>query len=51
MLCSNIKRNSDSLARYGDTEGPDYAAQITHIAGHSARSCTPGAAFLSLAVG
>jgi hypothetical protein len=38
-------------AGYGDTEGSGYAAQIHHIAGHAANSCTPGAAFLFLAVG
>jgi hypothetical protein len=37
------------LANYSDTEEPCYAAQIHHIAGHSADSCTPGTAILFLA--
>ena len=40
---------SHSFAGYGDTEGPGYAAQIHHIAGHSVNSSTPGTAFLFLA--
>jgi hypothetical protein len=39
-----------TLIGHGDMEGSGYAAQIHHAAGNSADSCTPGAAFLFLAV-